>query len=102
MASDLISLESLFDDMREEEWQGWHPLDEVDAVIAKAPAVDAVPVVRCKDCDFFWEYTAEYKAKVKKDGDCGFRYMNGVEDHFCMVTNDDYCSLARSKKDAVD
>lgn len=50
MASDLISREALFDAMREEEWQSWHPLDEVDAVIAKAPAVDAVPVVRCKDC----------------------------------------------------
>ena len=50
MASDLISRELLFDAMREEEWQSWHPLDEVDAVIEKAPAVDAVEVVRCEKC----------------------------------------------------
>lgn len=50
MASDLISRAALYDAMREKEWQNWHPLDEVDAVIAKAPAVDAVEVVRCEEC----------------------------------------------------
>lgn len=44
MASDLISREALFDAMREKEWQNWPPLDEIDAVIEKAPAVDAEPV----------------------------------------------------------
>ena len=53
MARDLIDRDVLFDAMRDEEWQSWHPLDEVDAVIAKAPAVDAVEVVRCKDC-VYW------------------------------------------------
>lgn len=44
MASDLISREALFDAMREKEWQNWPPLDEIDAVIANVPAVDAVPI----------------------------------------------------------
>lgn len=30
--------------------QGWN--DAVDAIINYAPTVDAVPVVRCKDCKF--------------------------------------------------
>ena len=81
MASDLISREELFDAMREEEWQSWHPLDEVDAVIAKAPSVDAVPVVRCKDCVFYQPYIQEmYKGK----GDC--------EEHDAMVCDNDFCS----------
>ena len=50
MASDLISRAALYDAMREKEWQNWPPLDEVDAVIAKAPSVDAVEVVRCEKC----------------------------------------------------
>lgn len=49
---DLISRAALYDAMREKEWQNWPPLDEIDAVIEKAPAVDAVEVVRCKDCEF--------------------------------------------------
>ena len=50
MASDLISRAALYDAMREKEWQNWPPLDEIDAVIEKAPAVDDVEVVRCEDC----------------------------------------------------
>lgn len=46
MASDLISRAALYDAMREKEWQNWPPLDEIDAVIEKAPAVDAVEVVK--------------------------------------------------------
>ena len=41
MNNDLISRAALFDAMRDEEFQTFVPLDEIDAVIDKAPAVDA-------------------------------------------------------------
>lgn len=94
MASDLIRREALFDAMREKEWQNWPPLDEIDAVIAKAPAVDAVEVVRCKDCVHFCPVIGkEYK------GDCG--ELLGL---ISGVYADDYCSygVRRKKKDAVE
>lgn len=78
---DLISRAALYDAMREKEWQNWPPLDEIDAVIEKAPAVDAVEVVRCKDCIFYQPYIQEmYEGK----GDC--------EEHDTMVCDDDFCS----------
>lgn len=68
-----------------------------------ADHVDAVPVVRCRDCENFWEYTEEHKATVENaDGDCAIRKWRSDDEQFCAVTKDDYCSLARRKKDAVD
>lgn len=32
---------------------GWN--DAIDAIIESAPTIDAVPVVRCKDCEFYTE-----------------------------------------------
>lgn len=46
----LIDADALLDAMRDEEFQTFVPLDEIDSVIDKAPTIDAVPVVRCKDC----------------------------------------------------
>lgn len=98
---DLIRREALFDAMREKEWQNWPPLDEIDAVIEKAPAVDAVEVVRCKDCkhcavDKYVERTfCVLNGEVKQNG----RVWFGVG-----VSEDHYCShgVRKEKKDAVD
>lgn len=67
--------------------------------IEKAPTIDAVPVVRCKDCVKFWEYTEEHKATVEKaDGDCMIRCMVAPDDlQFCAVQKDDYCSMGKRK-----
>ena len=36
------------------EWhQGWN--DALDAATTQAPTIDAVPVVRCEDCEYFLE-----------------------------------------------
>ena len=56
--------------------RGWN--DAIDAIIESAPTIDAVPVVRCKDCKYYKENTLV----------CG-RY--GLED-------DDYCSWAERKE----
>ena len=32
---------------------GWN--DAIDAIVESAPKVDAVEVVRCKDCVYFWD-----------------------------------------------
>jgi hypothetical protein len=40
----LIDADALLDAMRDEEFPSWHPLDEIDSVIDKAPTIDAEPV----------------------------------------------------------
>lgn len=47
----LIDADALMDAMREEEFQTFVPFDEVDSVIDKTPTIEAVPVVRCGECE---------------------------------------------------
>lgn len=58
-----------------------------DYEIASEPTVDAVPVVRCKDCTYF--SNAKLNAK-------GFLVCpaSGME-----ITEDDYCSYGERKED---
>lgn len=46
----LIDADKLVDMLYDNEFAALCPLDEVSGVIDACPTVDAVPVVRCKDC----------------------------------------------------
>lgn len=79
---DLISREDVFESLRKLSGVGgiylWDP-EEVMAVIEKAPAVDAVPVVRCEDCTFWKRHT-----KVDKYyGACSLYRITKHENGFC-------------------
>lgn len=82
MASDLISRDALL-----AEYDRVHVGEPGGArrLIAEAPAVDAVPVVRCKDCEFGQKPTV-------------------CERLGTVVLPNDFCSdgIRRKKKDAVD
>ena len=63
------------------------PPDYVD----DAPTIDAVPVVRCKDCKHFMEFTETFRERIKFDGSC--RLLVGFTE--CdreMRKYTDYCS----------
>lgn len=45
-----IDADKLVDMLYNNEFAALCPLDEVSGVVDACPAVDAVPVVRCKDC----------------------------------------------------
>ena len=69
-------------------------------IVDEAPAVDAVEVVRCRDCGRFMEYTEEYKATIEgADGDCYIRKINSEDEQFCAVMYDDFCSDGRRRAD---
>ena len=82
MARDLIDREPIMHDLMsmdgyEKSIAGQFALQK----IASAPEIDAVEVVRCKDCIFYQPYIQEmYEGK----GDC--------EEHDAMVCDDDFCS----------
>ena len=59
-------------------------MEECADAVADAPAVDAVPVVKCKDC--------KYRDPENKRCDCGCW-------HIPFITNDnDYCSYGEHRK----
>lgn len=67
--------------------------------LRNAPTIDAVEVVRCRECKHFWEYSEEHKATVENaDGDCAIRKWRSDDEQFCAVTKDDYCSLGERRE----
>lgn len=70
------------------------PVSEIEAV----PAVDAVEVVRCKDCRFFMEFQPEFAEIEGADGHCYIRMVHSDnEQQFVAVTVADYCSLGKRR-----
>lgn len=75
----LIDAEKLVDMLYDNEFAVLCPLDEVSGVVDACPTVDAVPVVRCKDCKYsckdgngrscegYWYELSEYDVTVKDD-----------------------------------
>lgn len=104
--NDLISREALIEDGNNTRvWvTGWNEnpslahqvLKEQGATFKKlvleAPAVDAVPVVRCKDCKQFMEFRDSEKEKQGCDGTCYRLIMHCFDNDFAMVNATDYCS----------
>jgi hypothetical protein len=61
----LIDANALLDAMRDEEFQTFVPLDEIDSVIDKAHTIDAEPVVHSS-----WDYRAyRSDARITVSGD---------------------------------
>ncbi len=72
--------------------------DTGDAISAlkDVPAVDAVEVVRCKDCQFFMEYR---KRTETADGDCRAKMFDDADRLLCLpVKYSDFCSQGRKRK----
>lgn len=66
--------------------------------INNATTIEAEPVVHCKDCKNFKEYTPEFKKSAEcvegADGDCITRALySDAHPQFSAVRKCDYCSL---------
>lgn len=68
-----------------------HPCHEVIEAICDAPTIDAVPVVRCRDCNLFMPYTEAHRKASGFDGDCAFLAGYADCDREC-VHEMDFCS----------
>ena len=76
----LIDAEKLVDMLYDNEFAVLCPLDEVSGVVDACPTVDAVEVVRCRDCRSY---------NKPKTGWC--------EVHLDCEHPDDYCSYGKRK-----
>ena len=71
----------------------------VCATIRAKPTIDAVPVVRCKDCKHFMEFTETFRERIKFDGSC--RLLVGFTDCDREIRKyTDYCSNGEHKDGA--
>lgn len=68
--------------------------EDTDDLMEKAPTVDAVEVVRCKECKQLMLWC---KPTDKVIGECFIRKMNSEDEQFCMVGADDFCSYGDRK-----
>ena len=65
-------------------------------IINQFPTIDAMEVVRCKDCrnSMLWR-----KPMDTVIGECFIRKMNSDDEQFCMVGADDFCSYGERRND---
>ena len=92
MENDLISRSALWTDIMMIPHNGDIIFSsDVEEAIKDAPAIDAVPVVRCKDCNRFMPYTEAHRKASGFDGDCAFLAGYADCDREC-VHEMDFCS----------
>lgn len=68
------------------------PAKAVKSAIDKAPTVDAVPVVRCKDCRFCKKHPTSDKTKMCTNE------QQWVTDCYPLVHDTDFCSYGERKE----
>ena len=93
MVKRLIDADELENKLRDYEFAMLCPLDEVDDVIDRCQTVDAVEVVRCKDCIRYRD-----NGYSSKDGICLDRCDIGA--HEADVYEDDFCSYGERRGEA--
>lgn len=86
-----IDADKLVDMLYDNEFAVLCPLDEVSGVVDACPTVDAVPVVRCKDC----------KHRIYKDMGEEIGEIGGCGLFNCAMPNEGFCSHGE-RKDGAD
>ena len=75
--------------------------DDADCIIDNAPTIDAVPVVRCKDCVYGTDRTEDFQEEgerwyVVNPIDCMMYSSDGEPDFF---PKDNYCGFGKRRND---
>lgn len=78
-----IDADKLVDMLYDNEFAVLCPLDEVSGVVDACPTVDAVPVVRCKDCVYWDDDPDTYGADDGPKGKCMKSFETMCADDFC-------------------
>lgn len=84
------------------EIDAWERLSDAVCALEKAPAVDAVEVVRCKDCECWNEENKGGRATLGTLV-CACDNWSNQEDGYSRYTRpDDFCSCGERRTDATD
>lgn len=85
----LINADKLVDMLYDNEFAALCPLDEVSGVIDACPTVDAVPVVRCRECRYYAVPGATISFCI---------HRNGMK----FTRDSDYCSRGERRDQSAD
>lgn len=85
----LIDADKLVDMLYDNEFAALCPLDEVSGVIDACPTVDAVPVVRCRECRYYAVPGATISFCI---------HRNGMK----FTRDSDYCSRGERRDQSAD
>lgn len=69
--------------------------DDAIGVVNNAPTIDAVPVVRCRECKFYREFRTKRHNQLMR-----LCYRMGKHDMEYPVKPDDFCSYGQRKEAA--
>ena len=76
-------------------------LTDVPEFLDECPTIDAIPVIRCKDCKYFLPYLTDCETTVEKaDGNCGLFVLGDVQ--FVARQINDFCSYGERKEASDD
>lgn len=75
--------------------------EEVEQAITEAPTVDAVEVVRCKDCKHFWHYKRTQMHVDGKSVPAGMCHLWSKIDSEHPVLLDDFCSHGKKGENCI-
>ena len=97
----LIDADALWEELNSIPWENNADRDEIALPeICAAPTIDAVPVVRCKDCKWSRECN-ECEKKYLVNGILICTNSNMSEDNWNAMWPDDFCRYGE-KKDGAD
>lgn len=96
--ADLIDRQAAMDILHECGGDEIYPpnMVEMRGKIYKLSAVDAVEVVRCKDCKYSMLWRKPTDGVI---GDCWIRKMNSDDEQFPMVGAYDFCSYGERREE---
>ena len=89
----LIDADALIDHLRKDPLFCCVEQYGITGVIEAAPTIDAVPVVRCKDCKH---------AKMTYRGECKYCNMWDTDDDVLYLEGDFYCAFGERREDEAD
>lgn len=78
----------------------WERLSDAVRDLDKAPSVDAVAVVRCKDCECWDEENKGGRAKLGTLVCACDNWSNQEDGYFRYTRPDDFCSYGERRTDA--
>jgi hypothetical protein len=78
----------------------YHLTNYATLILIEGPTIDAVQVVRCKDCKYFMEYAKDYKAlRVEgANGDCRLKLFYSEDMQFISCEYNDFCSYGERRE----
>lgn len=51
--------------------------------VSRLPTIDAVPVVRCRDCKYYWKNNSKYKSNMEDLDDLMMCLASPKDEAFC-------------------